>query len=157
MEFSQNEPQNLVDIMHQQHCKSLLKKVHSFILRTKYQVPDAVCSPMRNLLDGGKGPRYNNDYYVQYSYNYNSLNDTRKEAVYKFVAHKSRNQDDLFAFMNGENLGLLLLKEYLGMALLPVEKEYLDLWWTNEVIELGALGLHCLYGSNTLHTIAKFM
>ena len=143
--------------MHQQHCKTLLQKVSDFITEKNFWVPESVCSPLRNLLDGGKGPRYNNDYYVQYSYNYKNLNDTRKESVYKFVADKSRSQDDLFAFMNGENLGLLLLKEYLGMSLLPAEKEYLDLWWTNEVVELGALGLHCLYGAKTLDNIQKLM
>ena len=55
-------------------------------------------------------------------------------------------QQDLFDRISGQNLGDLLMKDWLERKLTPEEESFMARWESEQVVRVAALGIYCNQG-----------
>jgi len=148
-ELSSNESNNEVDQMHLEHCVTFLSKVIRFFDDNKdYAVSNLVCQDMTDIQMVKPGF----DYYAYVNYRYVIMEAEVNEA-FKRLAEMSSNQWHYFGLINGYYLGKILMKEWKNETLTSYERTYLDGWYHDRVVRLGALGLYCEHKEKVLEVL----
>jgi hypothetical protein len=146
--YKENQPQNDMDRMHEEHCDALITNVvHFFKANPSYFVPSMICDDIKGLYTSELG-----EIYGYLNYNYDNLNMTEDSAVFQHFSEEAANQNDLFALISGQNLGNLLLRQWKKEQLTPTEHNYLQDWdtkiYAHRNVRLAAFGIYCIHGQN---------
>jgi len=111
--------------------------------------------PQKSTTSGDEGLSYNIDYAEPVIDDDQKLSGTEKgesaialsHFVFNQMAAKSKTQNQLYEYLEGQNFGRVLMRESESPELLSrAEKTYLNAWRNDQSIRLGALGIYCMEG-----------
>jgi len=136
-------PTNDVDKMHSDHCLCLGYRMLDYITNHHeghFHLPAYMCEDMRKSYLNG-----NYDYYAWVSWSSvppaNSSEGAR--LAYATIAQNAGNVE-MFALVSGQNLGDLLMKQYNGESLTPIQAAFLAKWESATVDRVGLQALTCM-------------
>jgi hypothetical protein len=157
-EYVAQPPNNVVDRFHHQHCVRLMKRAMLF-LRTEpsFNVHPIMCRAIHTMHSSTEEGSLNCAY-AGYQYGFHSLsnNTITGEDVYNALnaLTKTGTQRELFALINGQNLGLVLMKDYLDEPMNSAEIEMLLRWESEETVMFASIGVLCAHDNSKSKAIA---
>lgn len=141
-----------------QHCVRLLKRAGGFLRsETSFSVHHLMCSAIHNLQSSTEEGSLACGY-ASYGYGFHSQNNNTITGldVYNALSSlaKTGTQKELFALINGQNLGIVLMKDYLNEPMNKAEIEMLHHWESEETVMFAAVGMLCANANSKPKTLA---
>ncbi|CAF1291811.1 unnamed protein product [Didymodactylos carnosus] len=161
---------NMVDESHYDHCRRLTRRVLAYYEdeQPKYHVtPKSLCNDIFQLYDksGKKIPITSRTvtYTVAYQNKRLTVNNTEIDdlelahGIYNELLNETQNmsQQKLFERISGQNLGDLLVKDWLEQELTAAEKSFLHAWESDRVVRIAAISIYCIQGEGKQAPIDK--
>jgi len=144
-----------MNLAHQAHCQQVAQLMLAYFQQTpSYTASSQICA---NVLSSLQQLDWEFDYHFKYSaaatcaiefsytFSYNSVCNT---------LYTDQNQG--YVALEAQNLGGLIMQQYSGTLTQP-QATYMQQFTSPNAVQIGALGVYCTYGQNTIPTLIALL